>query len=158
MATTIDLAALAEMLLERLDSRWRRPDVSFSVSVHQDCIVLSIAPADGQRRHRYVLKHRSRGPTSSPSSARVASMTWRLRCCARPIGSQTSSPPEAPGPHPLGQSGGDGVPAFLSLTEGAPRSILPRYGKRCGPLTASDPRSSVRRTGAWARMRPSVWG
>jgi hypothetical protein len=62
MATTIDLAALAEMLLERLDSRWRRPDVSFSVSVHQDSIVLSIAPADGQRRHRYVLKHRISGP------------------------------------------------------------------------------------------------
>jgi hypothetical protein len=62
MATTTDLATLAEMLLERLDSRWRRPDVTFAINVHQDCIVLSIAPADGLRKHRYVLKHRLSGP------------------------------------------------------------------------------------------------
>jgi len=62
MATTVDLATLAEMLLERLDSRWRRPDVAFSINVHQDCIILSIAPADGQRKHRFVLKHRLYAP------------------------------------------------------------------------------------------------
>jgi hypothetical protein len=63
MATAqMDLATLAEMLLERLDSRWRRPDVAFSINVHQDTIVLSIAPADGHRKHRYVLKHRLAGP------------------------------------------------------------------------------------------------
>ena len=62
MATTVDLATLAEMLLERLESRWRRPDVTFSISVHQDSIVLSMAPAGGQRKHRYVLKHRLYAP------------------------------------------------------------------------------------------------
>jgi len=58
MASTVDLAALAEMLLERLDSRWRWRDLTFAINVHQDSIVLSIAPAEGQRKHRYVLKHR----------------------------------------------------------------------------------------------------
>jgi hypothetical protein len=62
MATTVDLATLAEMLLERLESRWRRPDVAFSVDVRQDSIMLAIAPADGHRKHRWVLKHRLSGP------------------------------------------------------------------------------------------------
>jgi hypothetical protein len=61
MAITVDLATLAEMLLERLDSRWRRPDVTFSINVRQNSIMLSIAPADGHRKHRYVLKHRLSG-------------------------------------------------------------------------------------------------
>jgi hypothetical protein len=58
----VDLAALADMLLERLDSRWRRPDLTFSVSVVQDTIVLSIAPAERLRKYRYVLKHRLSAP------------------------------------------------------------------------------------------------
>ena len=62
MATMVDLATLAEVLRERLESRWRRPDVAFSVDVRQDCIMLSIAPADGQRKHRWALKHRLSGP------------------------------------------------------------------------------------------------
>jgi hypothetical protein len=62
MATTVDLATLAEMLLERLDSRWRRPDVTFSINVHADSIVLSMAPAESLRKHRYVLKHRLYAP------------------------------------------------------------------------------------------------
>jgi len=62
MATIVDLAALAEMLRERLESRWRRPDVAFAIDVRQDSIMLSIAPADGQRKHRWVLKHRLSGP------------------------------------------------------------------------------------------------
>jgi len=61
MATTVDLATLAEMLLEQLDSRWRRPDLTFSISVHQDTIVLSIAPAERLRKYRHVLKHRLAG-------------------------------------------------------------------------------------------------
>ena len=61
MATIVDLAALAEMLRERLESRWRRPDVAFSIDVRQDSIMLSIAPADGQRKHRWALKHRLSG-------------------------------------------------------------------------------------------------
>jgi len=62
MATTVDLACLAEMLLERLDSRWRRPDLTFSISVIRDTIVLSITPAESLRRHHYVLKHRLSAP------------------------------------------------------------------------------------------------
>ena len=58
METTVDLATLAEMLLERLDSRWRRPDLTFSISVVQDTIVLSIAPVESLRKYRHVLKHR----------------------------------------------------------------------------------------------------
>jgi hypothetical protein len=55
MATTVDLATLAEMLLERLDSRWRRPDLTFSINVVQDTIVLSIAAAERLRKYRYDL-------------------------------------------------------------------------------------------------------
>ena len=62
MATIVDLATLAEVLRERLESRWRRPDVAFSIDVRQDAIMLSIAPADGQRKHRWALKHRLSGP------------------------------------------------------------------------------------------------
>ena len=62
MATTVDLATLAEMLLERLDSRWRRPDLTFSINVVQDTIVLSIAAAERLRKYRYVLKHRLSAP------------------------------------------------------------------------------------------------
>jgi hypothetical protein len=62
MATVVDLAALAEMLRERLESRWRRPDVAFSVEVRKDSIMLAIAPADGHRKHRWALKHRLSGP------------------------------------------------------------------------------------------------
>ena len=62
MATMVDLATLAEVLRERLESRWRRPDVAFSVNVQRDSIMLSIAPADGQRKHRWALKHRLSGP------------------------------------------------------------------------------------------------
>jgi len=62
MATAVDLATLADMLLERLDSRWRRPDLTFSISVIRDSIVLSIAPAQSLRKHRYVLKHRLSTP------------------------------------------------------------------------------------------------
>ena len=62
MATTVDLATLAEMLLERLESRWRRPDVAFSIEVRQTTIMLSIAAADGQRKHRWALKRRLSGP------------------------------------------------------------------------------------------------
>lgn len=62
MTTTVDLATLAEMLHERLDSRWRRPDVAFSIDVRQNSIMLCIAPADGQRKHRWALKHRLSGP------------------------------------------------------------------------------------------------
>ena len=62
MATTVDLATLAEMLLERLDSRWRRTDLTFSINVVQDTIVLSIAPVESLRKYRYVLKHRLSAP------------------------------------------------------------------------------------------------
>jgi hypothetical protein len=63
MATArVDMRTLAEMLLERLDSRWRRPDLTFSISVHRDGIALSIAPAERLGKHRHVLRHRLSAP------------------------------------------------------------------------------------------------
>ena len=61
MATRTDLRTVADVLLDRLDSRWRRPDVTFTIDVRQNSIMLSIAPADGHRKHRWVLKHRLSG-------------------------------------------------------------------------------------------------
>ena len=58
----VDLATLAEMLVERLDSRWRWPDLAFSISVHADSIVVSISPAESLHKRRYVLKHRLYAP------------------------------------------------------------------------------------------------
>ncbi len=55
---SVDLAGLAETLLDQLDVRWRRHDLTFSVNVYHDSLVLSIAPVERLRKYRYVLKHR----------------------------------------------------------------------------------------------------
>ena len=57
----LDLASLAEMLLERLDSLWRRPDLTYSVNAYHDSLVLSISAAECLRKYRHVLKHRLAG-------------------------------------------------------------------------------------------------
>ena len=62
MATRTDLRTVADVLLDRLDSRWRRPDLTFSISVHRDNLALSIAPAEHLGKQRHVLRHRLSAP------------------------------------------------------------------------------------------------